>query len=402
MKKKVGFGLILSMSFVVTGNMLGAGILALPIKTGLSGLWPSIFGIVLMWICMLSTACILAAQDSLTRSDTADLPTFFQHELGTTGKWISVAANIVILYGLLVAYISGAADVMDSLFPVRHWILELVFFVVASVLSLFGMALMRRGNTLIMVLMWITFGALVVICADHVQLSRMTYTDWKFLPSTLPIVVTAFHFHNIIPSIARAMEFDQKAIRTSFALGTGIGLIMNIIWVVVVIGALPLGGPGGDTILSAYHTNVPATVPLSHLIKTPLFMTCALVFALLAMTAAYMANGTALNSFIRDLCSTYLQTKNKLLTSILTFLPPLVIALAFPHIFLSAIGLVGGVGIDIIFGILPGVLLIKYKSGFLRYFGWFLVIVFAVVLIYELGAETHILNTHPRADYFDR
>lgn len=401
MKKKIGFGLILSMSFVVTGNMLGAGILALPIKTGLSGLWPSIFGIILMWICMLSTACILAGQESLMRSDTADLPTFFQHELGTAGKWVSVVANIIILYGLLVAYISGAADVMDSLFPIPHWILETVFFVVASFLSLFGMALMRRGNALIMILMWITFAALVVICAEQVKTSRMSYTDWSFLPSTLPIVVTAFHFHNIIPTIARSMNFDQKAIRTSFALGTGIGLVMNIIWVVVVIGALPLGGPGGDTILSAYHNNVPATVPLSHLIKTPMFMTCSLVFALLAMTAAYMANGTALSSFIRDLCSTYLKTNNKTLASVLTFFPPLMIALAFPHVFLKAIGLVGGVGIDIIFGILPGVLLIKYKSGFLRYFGWFLVIVFAIVLIYELGAETHILNTHPRADYFD-
>ncbi len=401
MKNKVGFGLILSMSFVVTGNMLGAGILALPIKTGLSGLWPSIFGIVLMWICMLSTACILAGQESLTRSETADLPTFFQHELGTAGKWISVVANIIILYGLLVAYISGAADVLDSLFPVAHWLLALLFFIFASVLSLFGMALMRRGNTLIMILMWITFAILVVICAGDVKTSRMSFSDWGFLPSTLPIVVTAFHFHNMIPTLARSMQFDQKAIRTSFALGTGIGLIMNIIWVVVVIGALPLGGPGGNTILAAYHTNVPATVPLSHLMKTPMFMTCSLVFALLAMTAAYMANGTALSSFIRDLCSTYLKTENKLLSSFLTFFPPLVIALAFPHIFLNAIGLVGGVGIDLIFGILPGALLIKYKKGFWRYFGWFLVIVFAIVLIYELGAQTHILNTHPRADYFD-
>ena len=100
------------MAFVVTGNMLGAGILALPIQTALSGLIPSLAGIVLMWILMLSTAFIIAGQKSLTESATADLPTFFQKELGTAGKWVAVVANLVILYGLLVAYISGAASVM--------------------------------------------------------------------------------------------------------------------------------------------------------------------------------------------------------------------------------------------------------------------------------------------------
>ena len=95
---------ILSMALVVTGNMLGAGVLALPVKTGLSGFMPSLAGIFLMWILMLSTAIILSGQKSLSESATADLPTFFQKELGTAGKWITVAANLVILYGLFVVF----------------------------------------------------------------------------------------------------------------------------------------------------------------------------------------------------------------------------------------------------------------------------------------------------------
>ena len=403
MKETNKLSLILSMSFVVTGNMLGAGILALPIKTGLSGFIPSVLGILLMWALMLSTAIILAGQKSLAESETADLPTFFQKELGTVGKWVTVVANMIILYGLLVAYISGTESVIQGLFekPVSTPLVMICFFLMATLLTLFGMKLMRKGNAVIMILMWVTFGILVFYCAQHVDTPRLRFTDWHYLPASLPIVVTAFHFHNIIPSICRNMDFDQAAIRKAMFLGTFIGLIMNLIWVFVVIAALPLDGPGAETVLAAFKSNQPATVPLSHLLQSHVFTISAMVFALLAMTAAYMANGTALTSFIRDLTQTYLHTSSKTVAAAVAFIPPLVISLVYPDVFLDAIGLVGGVGIDLIFGILPGGLLIKYGRGKVRVFGYVIVACFCVVLMYELGQEFGLLHIHPDVEYWN-
>ena len=393
----------MSMAFVVTGNMLGAGILALPVQTGLSGLIPSLAGIVLMWILMLSTAFIIAGQKSLTESATADLPTFFQKELGTAGKWVAVVANLVILYGLLVAYISGAASVIESLFKqhVPESMLMLIFFFVATFLTLFGMNLMRKGNAVIMFVMWVTFGILVFVCAENMDTGRLTFMDWHFLPASLPVVVTAFHFHNIIPSISRNMNHDLSAIRKAMFIGTFIGLIMNIIWVVVVIAGLPLEGTSQDTILATFQENLPATVPLSHILHSSVFTTSALLFALLAMCAAYMANGTALSSFIRDMATTYLHTSNRTLSFVFAFLPPLIISIIYPHLFLKAINVVGGVGIDLIFGILPGALLIKYNRGKKRAYGYFIVACFAVVLLYELGQELGLLHISPNAEYWN-
>jgi len=391
------------MSFVVTGNMLGAGILALPIKTGLSGFIPSVLGIFLMWGLMLSTAIILAGQKSLAESETADLPTFFQKELGTTGKWITVVANMIILYGLLVAYISGTTSVIQGLFakPVSTPLIIICFFLVATLLTLFGMKLMRKGNAVIMILMWVTFGTLVYYCSQHADTARLKFTDWHYLPASLPIVVTAFHFHNIIPSICRNMDFDQRAIRKAMFLGTFIGLVMNLIWVFVVISVLPLDGPGSDTILAAFKSNQPATVPLSHLLQSHAFTISAMVFALLAMTAAYMANGTALTSFIRDLTTTYLHTSSRAVAAVVAFLPPLIISLVYPDIFLDAIGFVGGVGIDLIFGILPGALLVKYGRGKVRTYGYIIIVCFSVVLMYELGQELGLFHINPDVEYWN-
>ncbi len=68
---------------------------------------------------------------------------------------------------------------------------------------------------------------------------------------------------------------------------------------------------------------------------------------------------------------------------------------------LKAIELVGGVGIDIIFGILPGVLLIKYGRGTKRAFGCFIVACFTVVLFFELGQEFGFLAISPHSEYWN-
>ncbi|MBC7355780.1 MAG: Aromatic amino acid permease [Desulfomicrobiaceae bacterium] len=394
---------VFSIALVITGNMLGAGILGLPVKTGIAGFVPAIIGTVAMWALMLATALIYASQKSFAESAHADLPSFFQRELGNTGKWITIVANLIILYGLLTAYISGAAAVMESLLqrPLPAWIPMLFFFGVAAGLSAFGMDILRRGNTIIMILMWATFLALVLMTGQHVNPQRLAAIKWRFLPITLPILVTAFHFHNIIPSICRTMHFDFPAIAKTMALGTGIGLVMNILWSLVVIGALPLAGSGAGTIEYAFLHNLPATVPLADIVQNPFFTSCALTFALLAITAAFMANGTALSSFIGDLTASHLGSTRRGLVFALTFLPPLAIAILYPAIFLSALDLVGGVGICLIFGILPGLLVLKHSCGLRKLGGWAILFCFALILLYELGQEFGLLHLAPDAEYWN-
>lgn len=391
---------VLATSFVVTGNLIGAGILALPVKTGLSGLIPSLVGIVLMWAFMLSTAMILAAQPALSESETSDLPTFFQRELGTAGKWLTVAANMIILYGLLVAYLSGVASILHDLTGLSPALMMAGFFIVATTITLFGMEIMARGNAIIMVVLWSTFAVLVFLCARQVDTAHLEFSNWPFLPAALPIVVTAFHFHNIIPSICRSLNHDQKAIRKAMLLGTLIGLAMNSIWVIVVIGALPVEG-GGNSLVSAFQHNLPATIPLSRIITSPLFLTCASVFSIMAITSSYMANGMALNSFMRDLCSRPGRPAPLALSAALAFIPPLAIATFYPNVFLKALDVVGGVGIDFIFGILPGVLVLKYAKGTKRLFGWLLIAVFGFVLAFELAQEFGLLSISPDMEHWN-
>ncbi|WP_147820931.1 aromatic amino acid transport family protein [Salidesulfovibrio onnuriiensis] len=399
-----GTARVVTTAMMVTGNMVGAGILALPINLGPAGLIPAVCGTLLLWLLMTFTAIIYSRQKALVEGENADLPSFFGQVLGPGGKWLSVAANLVILYGLLTAYLAGVASVLINLFklPVPEWGALVGYFAVAVLLTSFGAVVMRRGNAVLMLAMWGAFLGLIIMTAPHMDGSRMTMDDWGFLPSGLPVLIAAFHFHNLIPTLCRTLDQDRAAITKAIWSGTVLGLLMNLAWIVVVVSALPMEAANGVDILHAYAANQPATVPLARVIGGAGFLQLALVFSLVAMTTSFMANGIALQSFMGDLCSETLGTSSKSVVWPLAFVPPLLVALVYPNIFLSALNLVGGVGINLLFGILPGVLLVKSAGGssLRRAAGWIMVALFGVILLLELGQESGLLRISPDVEYW--
>jgi len=225
--------------------------------------------------------------------------------------------------------------------------------------------------------------------------------DWSFLPSGLPVLLTAFHFHNIIPTLCRTLDQDRRAITTAIWTGTSLGLVMNVVWIAVVVMSLPMTG-GTANIITAFTKNLPATIPLAKVIGGATFIDIALVFSVVAMTSSFMANGIALQSFMADLTGLVFKTSARAIVWPLAFLPPLLVGLVYPDIFLIALNVAGGIGINILFGILPGVLLVKYgRPGTLkRIAGYVMIVAFALVLIVELGQEVGLLHISPDIEYW--
>ncbi|MFH1981919.1 MAG: aromatic amino acid transport family protein [Pseudomonadota bacterium] len=394
---------VISVAILITGNIVGAGILGLPIDTGLAGFSLSTVTMLVMWGLMLATAVILADQVLLSREDNFDLPSLFGSTLGPAGRWVAIAANLLILYGLLVAYLSGGTAIIINLFHLSQpaWVVTLVFFGLVGGLTLFGLEVVRRGNTLMMVAMWAAFGVLAAIAASRIQLHRLTAVDWALVPSGIPIMVTAFHFHNIIPTACRSLAYDRAATRKALFIGSGIGLGMNLIWNVVVIGTIPVAGAGSDTILYAFEHGLPATVPLANLLHSKIFVVSGLLFAILAITTSFLANGTALMGFARDMGAGWAVTRSKTAHALISFAPPLLVTIVYPNLFLKALDVVGGVGIALLFGVLPGVLAIRQsKTPTGRRLGMLIVACFLAVLVFEICQETGLLRIDPAVELY--
>lgn len=403
--KKVSPTHIWTLALLVAGNTIGAGILGLPIKTGLAGILPSILCMAAMWMAMLATGWILVTRIINSHHATSDLATLFYQELGAPGKWLSTAGYLIIFYGVLVAYLTGAASILSALLhvavPEKAWLV--IFFIVVTSITLFGVDLARKGNALIMVVLGLSFMFLLVKAGQNADVQRFTYTDWKFVPAIIPIVACAFTFHNVIPTVCRNLQWRAKAVWKVLAIGTFIPLVMNILWILVVIGALPLDGQNKASILTAFHENSPATIPLSLALHSRQITTVGMVFAFTAILTSYLAVGICFMSFIRDITSSCFHNTNRVRDAALTFGPPLAIALIYPNIFLKALDVAGGVGILLVFGLLPTLVFIKNRGReftWQKLVGYTTMFIFGCLLVMELAQEFGLLQIHPRVEYW--
>jgi len=380
---------IFIMALLIVGNLIGAGILALPIQTGGAGLIFSVAAMIVFCGAMYFSAVTLAREAVDARTDNFNYPSLYQRYLGRFGKWIAIVTNMLILYGLLTAYLSGGAAIILGVFGISanstFWqlITVLILFAGLSAFTMCGTKIIARYNGILMIVLGVTFVLIVGIGVVNIKPQRELFFNLGFLPVAVPVILTAFHFHNIIPSICRHLEWDMKSIKTTMAVGMGIGFLMNIIWVAVGIGVLPLA-IGKHSIIYAFEHGLPATVPIAQTMHMPVFSVLATIFALVAICTSYVANGMGLTDFNRDLLENTIGASGKIIIAGLTFLPPLFVAIFFPQIFLKAIGLVGGVGIAVLFGVLPAIIFfLKAKTLKAR----LLAVVMALLFLAALGSD---------------
>lgn len=392
---------IIATAALIAGNLIGAGILGLPINTGLAGLLPSMAAMLAGGAMMYLTAIILGDEAARSRNATFDYPSLYETYLGRFGKWIAIAANMIILYGLLTAYFTGGEKIVASLigWESRPLLLMLLFSAPLIVLSCINLSFLQRINTLLMLLLVLSFAVLVLMGSGHLQIKRMVYMDWLFLPLTLPIIVTSFHFHNIIPTVSADLNWDMTLFRKSVFWGMLLALVMNCLWVFIGIGVIPLTGE--NSILESFHTNTPATVPMAIQIRSGLFTLSASIFALVAICTSFLANALGLQNFIRDLLANVFRIENRPLVITLTFVPPLLTALIYPDIFLKALDIVGGVGIVVLFGILPTliVLMDRARSPKLRLVCLAAFLFALIILAMEIMQEANLLQLKPWVEY---
>lgn len=355
-------------SLLVFGNILGVGVLALPIAAGLGGFVPAILGVIGVWLVMLFSAWLIVHR--IDSNQHHDVPSFYKRELGGTAKWLAILCNLIILYGVLVAYITGISTMLASLFPViasYKYVIMVVYFCIGISLVAFGVKILKKSISFVISMICISFFIMIAASFKQFHTGYLSYSSWKYLPVCLPLAVSAFHFHNIIPTVSKSLSFDKKATCKAILLGVCMGLLINLIWVTVVLAVIPEAGSGVDTIVFANGHGVTANVPLSHLLQTKVFTIFSLIFGFFAVTSSFMTNGAGLWGYIDDLLFTYCKKNSPVLVAAISFFPVILIAIVYPSIFIKALSIVGGLGEDILFGILPAIVIFKISKNHPKY-----------------------------------
>ena len=100
---------------LVTGTTVGAGMLALPVVTGLAGFIPSIFLFITMWLYMTFTA-LLILEINLWMGENTNIISMAKKTLGKWGAAISWVIYLFLLYSLTTAYMAGSGPIFLRFF----------------------------------------------------------------------------------------------------------------------------------------------------------------------------------------------------------------------------------------------------------------------------------------------
>jgi tyrosine-specific transport protein len=391
--EKTGKSSILSVSFLITGNSVGSGLLALPICIGLAGILPGLLVIVISCCFMTVTGLILASVVNSKKRSDFDLPSIYGDLLGEWFKWIAVSANLIVLYGLLVAYLSCLTTIIEATLGIHFLLLPLIVFLIITSVNFFAINIIKHSNTVFVILLFISFITLVILTGRNVNVENFRHNNWTLIFISFPVLVNSFNFHNMVPIACRLLNFDRKKSFTAIILGVLFSFLLNLIWCIAVVGVLKFNSGDTNSILYSYIHNLPATVPLARVVHSNLFNIVAILFATIAVVTSYWTVGAALTSFIKDLrCNYFPGVGNGISDLLVAFCPALIITLICSNIFISIQDIIGGVGIAILFGILPGYILFKKTGIGGKTFAGILIIFFSFVFIFALLQQFGILD----------
>ena len=353
--KKILGGVLLT-----TGSCIGAGMLALPIITGIAGFFPSLLVLFMAWGFMTFTALLLLEMNSSFSSD-ANIVSMAKKSLGRVGKWVSWVLYLFLFYSLLVAYVSGSGIVFSTMFPHFHSqrILSLIFTLFFGFFVYLGTRPTDLLNRLLMVGLIVSYFGMIFSGLSKVHGSYLLHAEPKYLLLSLPILVVSFGFHNMIPTLKTYLDHNIKDMKKVILWGSLLVLLVYLAWMFLVMGVIPFSGKEG--IWKIYEQKKEASTAISFALGGSFVAKFAKAFAFFAIVTSFLAQSLSLLHFLADGLQKKIDARNGKYLVVLTLAPPLFFAFYNPSVFTEALSFAGGFCAVILFGILPILMTVKAR-----------------------------------------
>lgn len=345
-------GHVLGGTLLIAGTTIGVGMLALPVATGEAGFLPAIAIYILCWLFMLCTGLLLLEVCSWMPKD-SNLITMAQRLLGPIGKDVCWVVYLFLFVTVMIAHVVGGGAVLGEITngKLPEWASMIVYVIVFSPVVYFGTKWVDRLNLTLISGVAISYFLFIAVSYDHVDVSLLKRSDWSKAWLALPVLFTAFTFQVIIPTLMTYMNRDVKKVRMTIIMGTTIPLLVYLVWEFLILGIIPAEGPNGLIVAAQKGWN--AVMPLKELVGSPVVFGIGKAFAFFTMTTSYIALALAYLDFLADGLKVQKKGFKKVLLCLAVFVPPTLVALTYPHIFITALSYAGGFSCAILFGLFP-------------------------------------------------
>ncbi|GAB5412026.1 MAG: aromatic amino acid transport family protein [Chlamydiales bacterium] len=358
MKLSKTFGGIL----LVAGTAIGAGMLALPVITGQGGLLPAFVVFIICWLFSASTG-LLFLEICLDMPQNANLVTMASQLLGRAGKYAAWILYLFLFYCLTIAYTAGGGDFIYQVFggALPKPLTTLLFVTLFGSFVYIGTKAVDRVNYILMGGLILTYILFITFGFSQVEAKNLTTINWKYGFLALPVMFTSFSYQGIIPTLNTYLDRDPRRMRKAILIGSAIPLIAYLIWEFLILGIVPATG-----LMAAKAAGTNAITPLRLLLNNPTVYLIGEFFGFFALTTSFLGVTLGLLDFLSDSLEVKKTPLSKLLLCSLIYIPPLIVVLINPNIFLTALGYAGGIGCALLLGLMPILMtwVARYKRGY--------------------------------------
>lgn len=348
---------------LIVGTSVGAGVLALPIATAQLGFWGAAGFYVLCWIFMtIGALCILEA--NLSAGFGTNMITMSEMFLGPIGKGLVWITYLILFYALTASYLSGAAAWVKEYFSYLN--IELPTQISALISTLGILLIIVSGirftdwiNRLLTIGLFVSFFILSGITLNHIEPTRLFSETFEFLVSPLPLIITAFGYAIVVPTLANYLHGRTKQLYGVILIGSAIPLVIYLLWEMIILGTLPLTGE--VSLLSIQNSGHPATELPKQLdlqLHHPGITLAMSYFSVFALFSSILGVCISLFDFLADGLQIKKNKAGKTFLALITFMPPLVFVYFFPSGFSLALSF-AGIFVSLLLGIFPALMVLR-------------------------------------------
>lgn len=387
-------GHLLGGTLLISGTMIGVGMLAMPVATGPSGFVPSIFVYLVTWVFMLCTGLLLLEACTWMPKG-ANFITLTEKLLGPTGKVLCWVVYLFLFITVLIAHIVGGGAIVREIIGdnLSLVVTTLLYVLVFSPVIYLGAKAVDRLNIVVVIGVVITYFLFIGLSVSEIRWEFLKFMDWSKVLFTFPVLFTAFTYQLIIPTLMDYMHHNVRRVRLAIIVGSIIPLFIYIVFEALILGIVPVDGDTGLQAAASLGQN--AITPLQYFVSSPKVFSVGKAFAFFALTVSYVPISLAYLDFLSDGLKVKSKGVKRAILCLCIFIPPTLIAILNPKIFLVALSYTGGISCATLFGLFPPLMVWqgRYRKkyprsnrqipGGKRFLG-FLIILAAGELIVEL------------------
>ena len=330
---------------LVAGTCIGAGMIALPMSLAKLGILPSIIIMIATWFFTYYSS-LVSVELNLHSECGLTIGLLGKKYSGKTAHFIGEISVKLLSYALLAAYIYGCSSIIQQLISIEisSIYIQTTLSILIIIALLFKTHIVAKINNIAFTGFALLFIFLIVKVVKYVDYSNIQWTidpNFSNISSVATIVFTSFGYQVIFHTLRNYCGKNIKMLKRAFLYGSIIPMFIYILWTCGVLSIIYNGNPDFFQLMISGKTEVGELISeLAKIFKFSKLQIMIWWISIFTILTSIVGVGVALSE------SYYLQLKNKLrypklISAMITIIPPFLFASIAPNAFIKALSIAG-------------------------------------------------------------